>query len=199
MHIKTAKTKFPVLQPVAGRWSPRSFDAKEVSAESLQSLFEAARWSASAMNEQPWRFILGLKGNAGWERLFDCLDEWNQKWAYTAPVLLLAIGHQRYTSGNKPNAYAAYDTGQAVSTMCIQASSMGLLLHQMGGFSVARAIETFALPEDYTPLTMIALGYPGDPEQLPEPYRSRDLTARERNDFTSFVFEDTFGNPSSLF
>lgn len=199
MHIKIAKTRLPILQPIAGRWSPRSFAALAVEPEQLETLFEAARWSASAMNEQPWRFILGVKGNPGWETLFGCLDEWNQKWAYTAPVLLLALGKQRYASGNKPNAYAAYDTGQAVSAMSIQAASMGLLLHQMAGFSVSKAVEHLAIPEGYLPLTMIALGYPGDPEQLEEPYRSRETTARERNEFSTFVFEGTFGNPSSRF
>jgi nitroreductase len=199
MSIKTAKTRYSVIDPVKERWSPRSFSETPVETEKLQSLFEAARWSSSAMNEQPWRFIIGLKGDPTWDKLFDCLVEWNQKWAVHAPVLLMAVGKNSYTESGKKNEYAVYDTGQAMAQLSIQAVSLGVYVHQMAGFSVEKAISIFSIPEGNTPLTLVAIGYPGDPEILQEPYKSRETEARERNDFSEFVFSGSFNNPSQLF
>ena len=60
--IKKAKTKHEVIELIKNRWSPRSFSDKDINKESINSLFEAASWAASAFNEQPWRFI-GLKSS----------------------------------------------------------------------------------------------------------------------------------------
>lgn len=199
MSIKTAKTRFSVIEPVKERWSPRSFSETPVEPEKLQSLFEAARWSASAMNEQPWRFILGIKGDPTWDKLFDCMVEWNQKWAVHAPVLLMAISKDFYTDSGKKNDYSAYDTGQSMAQLSIQAVSLGVYVHQMAGFSAEKAIKHFSIPEGYTPLTLAAIGYPGDPEILTEPYKSRETEARVRNDFAEFVYSESFKNPSSLY
>jgi nitroreductase len=111
----------------------------------------------------------------------------------------MAVSKDIYADSGKKNDYSAYDTGQSMAQLSIQAVSLGVYVHQMAGFSVEKAISLFSIPEGNTPLTLVAIGYPGDPEILQEPYKSRETEARVRNDFSEFVFSGSFNNPSQLF
>ncbi|MEJ2545759.1 MAG: nitroreductase family protein, partial [Calditrichaceae bacterium] len=74
---KPADTSLKILNEIKNRWSPRAFSEKPVEYDKLERVFEAARWSASCFNEQPWRFIVGIKGhNNTWDKIFDSLSEW---------------------------------------------------------------------------------------------------------------------------
>src|SRR5579863_2222529 len=76
------------------RWSPRSFSDREVSRETLAKVFEAARWAASSSNEQPWKYIVGLRGTETHKRIFESLVPGNQKWAAKVPVLIISTTHK---------------------------------------------------------------------------------------------------------
>ena len=89
---KKANPDHPILDVIADRWSPYGFDQQPVPAEDLRSVFEAARWAASSFNEQPWRYIVASRDDAGeFERLLSCLVEPNQAWAKTVQVLALGV------------------------------------------------------------------------------------------------------------
>jgi nitroreductase len=197
--IKESQNIYPIHELSRKRWSPRAFTRKPVEQEKLQSIFEAARWSASAGNEQPWRFIIGMHPDTPWQRIFETLDEGNQVWVKNAPVLLLAIGKKTRGKRNAENGYFAYDTGQAVAHLSHEATNLGLYLHQMAGFDPEAARIAFDISADYQPLTAICLGYLGDPENLPEDQKQSELSPRTRKPFDEFVFSGTFGNKSELF
>lgn len=172
------------------RYSPRAFDEKVVSKEVLYQLFDAARWAPSARNEQPWRFIFATKANTvAYERMFLILNEWNQNWAQSAPVLIAAIAKLNYNHKNIANEHAVYDLGQAVSYLTLQATALDLYLHQMGGFYPEKAKTHLNLPEGYQVVTMIALGYKGSVNRIPEAYHADENAARTRNEINSFAFE----------
>ena len=117
-------------------------------------------------------------------------------WARKAPVLLLSVATLH--RAEKPNRHAYHDLGLATENLVIQAASMGLSVHMMGGFHVEMARETFHVPASHDPVTMIAIGYPGDPASLPEDLRAKDLAARQRKPLGEFVFSGRFGQPAGL-
>lgn len=191
---KTATSEFPILDVLKERWSPRAYDAKPVEDEKLWSLLEAARWSPSGGNQQPWSFIVARKGDVAFDKLVSALTGNNQKWAGNAPVLLISIGKTTRTDGT-PNNYAPYDVGQAVAHLSIQAESDGLRVHQMAGFDSQKLREIFEIPAEYNPLTVVAIGYFGGLDLLPEDLQQRESLDRSRKPMNEFVFSGKFGEP----
>ena len=196
---KPTDNQYPILDTFRKRWSPRAFSEQPVEKEKLQSLMEAARWAPSARNEQPWRFIVGLKGDGTWEKIYESLVEWNRQWAGRAPVLVMNIGKKFHDFRHLSNATYQYDTGQAVAMMIAEAVNQGLIGHQMGGFSAEKAIQLFDIPEDYQPISVSAFGYYGDPVLLPEDMQKSEFEDRQRRPLTETVFSEKFGRASGLF
>ncbi|MER2997008.1 nitroreductase family protein [Pontibacter populi] len=185
--------KIEINELIKQRWSPRAFDSKPVEEEKLEALFEAARWAASAMNEQPWRFVFATKDNPeAYEKLLSTLVEANQVWAQEAPVLILSVAKTSYSNFDSHNPHAWHDTGLATANLALQATELGLNLHVMGGFSVGKAREVLGIPEGYEPVSVIALGYQGDADQLPEPLKERETAPRSRKPLQEIVFNGTW-------
>lgn len=177
-----------------GRRSPRAFSPQPVPAEHLLSLLEAARWSPSAVNEQPWAFIVVQREDtAAFDRAVSTLAEGNKVWAQHAPLLIFALARLTRERDGQPNSVALYDLGQAVAHLSVQAAALGLWVHQMGGFSADRARELFAIPENYAPVVAIAVGELGDVESLPANLRDRELAPRTRKPLSSMVFGEHWG------
>jgi nitroreductase len=196
---KVAETRFPIHDLLKRRWSPRAFSDRRVEPEKLASLFEAARWAPSSFNEQPWSFIVAVKENpAEFSHLLDCLVEGNRLWAQRASVLVLSVAKLKFDKDREPNRHAFHDIGLAVENLVIQATDLGLGVHQMAGFSVEKARETFKIPRDHEPVAAIAIGYPGDPSTLPDRLRGRELAKRSRRALNAFVFSNQWGQSSSL-
>jgi nitroreductase len=198
MTANPAVTDHPIHPLLEARWSPRAFAPTPLTAEQILSLLEAARWAASGGNVQPWSFVIVPRDDApAFARLLGSLAEGNQVWAQHAPLLLLAVAHLEREPG-KPNPYALYDLGQAVATLSVQATALGLRVHQMAGFDPEQARAAFAIPADYAPVTVIAVGVQGDPTTLPEQLYGRELAARTRKPLESFVFGGAWGQPLAL-
>src|SRR5712691_3350867 len=106
MSVKTAASDYPILDLFKERWSPRAFSPQKIEPEKIRSLFEAARWAASSFNEQPWRFIVGVAGDATHEKLASCLVPANATWAPKAPVLALSVAWLKFTQSGNPNRVA---------------------------------------------------------------------------------------------
>jgi len=191
---KRAETAAPIHELLARRWSPRAFDPRLVELEKLRSLFEAARWAASSYNEQPWQFIVATKDDAeNFQRVLECFVEFNQGWAKNAPVVGLSVAALKFQRNGEPNRHAFHDVGAAAANLALQAAALGLQIHQMAGILPEKAREIFGIPEGYEAVAGIALGYPGDPSNLPDSLRQRELTPRERKRLASFVFTGRWG------
>lgn len=196
---KPTDNQYPINELLKQRWSPLAFADKMVSSEVLLSLLEAARWSPSCFNEQPWSFIVATKENpAEYDRLFSCLVEGNQPWASLAPVLMISVAKLSFDRNNQPNRHAFHDVGLAVASLTFQAMEMGLRVHQMGGFDIDKARELYKISEQYEPVAAIAIGYLGEPEILPESLRERELSPRSRKPISSFVFTGELGQTASF-
>ena len=196
---KRAETIYPIHDVLERRWSPRAFADRAVEAEKLRSLFEAARWTASSMNEQPWSFILACRTHAeDFEKAAACLMPMNRAWAQNAPVLVFAIAKKAFSKNDQPNRVAVYDLGQAAANLVMQATSLGLSVHQMAGIDVQKVRDTYGVPAEFEPVTAMAIGYPGDPESLPEELRRREVAPRTRRPHEQFVFSHKWGTSSPL-
>jgi nitroreductase len=188
----------PIHEIISHRWSPRAFENCPVEAEKLRSLFEAARWSSSSYNAQPWFYIVATKDDPeAYKKIHDSFVEFNQGWAKNAPVLALSVAKTAFDDG-RPNRHALHDVGQATAALAIQASAMGLQVHQMAGILADKAREIFGIPEGYEAVAGIALGYPGDPATLPDQLKEREVAARSRKPLDSFVFTGKWGEVSPI-
>jgi nitroreductase len=177
---KSASTKFDILPELQGRWSPRVFQNREIRDEHLRSIFEAARWAPSSMNEQPWRFIYTKKGSEAYQKIFDTLSDFNQKWAGNASVLILTAYKKKFDTG-KENFHALHDLGAANMSMAIQAQSLGIGVHQMAGVNHEKAEKVFNIPEAYHVSSVTALGYyGGDIDDLNNDLQKQEEQSRQR-------------------
>ncbi len=193
---KPARNDYPINDLLVRRWSPRAFSEAAVPREMVCSLLEAARWAPSCFNEQPWSFIVATREDPeAFEKLLGCLRETNQAWARRVPVLMVAVAKAAFDHNGKPNRHAGHDVGLAVENLMLQAVSMGLFAHAMAGFDASKVRELYGVPEGQDPLVALAVGFPGDPEDLPEELRERELAPRERKPLERFVFGPSWGDP----
>jgi len=196
MQNKKVDTEISLHEIIANRWSPRAFDvSKFVSQEKLQSLLEAARWAPSCYNDQPWRFIIFDKANneAAWKNALSVLAEPNQVWAKNAPLLILVIAANKFSHNGKINRWSHYDTGAAALNLVLQADSSGLVSHQMGGFDEDVARSLFEIPQDYTLMSMLAIGYQAEESVLSGDFKTMEVSDRQRNDIGEIVFNSKWG------
>lgn len=180
MSAKHATTSTPILSTLTERWSPRAFDTDHALPENaLLGAFEAARWSPSASNTQPWRFIVARRGSESFSKIEATLAGFNSAWAGAASALVVNLAAVETATG-EPQRWAEYDLGQAVAHLSVQAHSEGLYVHQMGGFDGAKISESFGLGSDLRPVSVMTIGKLGVPEQLAEPLKERELAPRSR-------------------
>jgi nitroreductase len=188
--LKHAPATPGVIEDILKRWSPRAYSDQVVTPESLKEVFEAARWAASSYNEQPWRFLVGHRGDETYKKIFDSLVEFNQSWAKTAPVLILSAGKKTFTANGSPNHYQLHDTGAATAYVALQATALGFHTHSMGGFDLDKVRKSFNIPDDFEIGSVTALGYLGDPDTLPEQVKQMELAPRQRKPLSEIVFSE---------
>ncbi|MBQ3359541.1 MAG: nitroreductase family protein [Microbacterium sp.] len=185
--VRTAPTEHPVLEVLAERWSPRAFDAENAIDEAkLAASLEAARWTPSANNSQPWRFIVARRGTALHAQVVDALVGFNQAWAVNAAVLVVAVA-ETATEDGTPITHALYDLGQAVAHFSVQAHHEGLLVHQMSGFDPEAVREFADLEPRFSAVTVFAVGEFGDVTALPEGLQPRETAPRVRRPIAETV------------
>jgi nitroreductase len=182
------------------RWSPRAFSPRDVSNEDLRSMVEAARWAASSYNEQPWRFFVARKSDpgGGYNRFLSVLVPANQAWASSAPVLIIMTAKKNFTHTGADNYYALHDAGQALAHLMLQATALGLHAHAMAGFDHEKARKEIGIPDDYAIGAAVALGYVGNPDQLPEQLRKAEIAKRQRKPLREIAFGPHWGEPLGL-
>jgi nitroreductase len=192
---RTAPAAHPIAPLLASRWSPRSYLDREVPEEMLRRLLEAARWAPSCYNAQPWHYVIARRHREpeAFAALLDCLSSGNRTWCARAPVLMISVARMDFPQNGSPNRHAWHDLGAASTLLALEAAALGLQAHQMAGFDAAKARAACAVPEGYEPVAAIALGHPGSPDALAEPYRTRETSPRIRRPIEEFGFLGRWG------
>ena len=185
---KVTDLDYPILDSIKERWSPRVFSKKEISEKDIHILLEAGRWAPSSANMQPWRIIWGIKGTDVYDRIFECLDEFNKGWAGNAQVLWLNAFKKKMPNKDVENFHALHDLGLFMGNVVHQANSMDIAVHQMAGIQFKKAGKEFGFSDDYHVATAVAFGYfGGNPDVLPA-----DLEKQETSNKRSRIKQDSF-------
>ena len=196
MFTKKIQTEVEISSLIASRWSGRAYDRnKNLTREQLLALAEAARWAPSCYGDQPWRFIFfdSSRNKPAWDQAFSTLAEGNKTWAKDAPLLILSCADSIMSKNGQANRWAQYDTGAAAENLCLQATAMGLMAHQMGGFDSDLCRELFAVPEQFVPMAMISIGYQLDENMIPETMKEGEYSERSRNVLADNFFVGQWG------
>ena len=188
--IKIAPKETGIHDLLRKRWSARSFSEAMIGDDDLMNLFKAASWASSSMNEQPWRFVYAKRGSEVYEQILSTLMPGNAIWAGKAPILMAVFAKNSFDDGNV-NLHAWHDVGAACTKLLLQGAELGIFGHQMGGFDREKAKYVFQYPDSLDIVSILALGYLGEADDLEEPFKSRELTPRTRKSpeeiaFTSF-------------
>jgi nitroreductase len=189
-------TSIPIASILTERWSPRAYDeAATVSSDQVRALLEAARWAPSFGNTQPARYLVGVRGTPAFDAVLATLNSGNRAWAHRASLLLIGVAVTTNEKGDVP--YAEYGLGLASENLVLQAVELGLIAHQMAGFSPDAVRSTFGLPADAVPKVAIAVGSPAAPEVLAEDWRiEREKADRARIPLEEFAFAGEWGKPA---
>ena len=200
--MKQAAVVAGVPEIILKRWSPRAFADKPIGVVELRAVFTGAQWAASSNNEQPWRFLVGQRGEgqqgATYSLILGTLVEGNQSWAKSAPVLILSVARKSFSNNGKPNRHAMHDTGAAVANLALTATALGLHTHSMAGFDPEKARVAFSIPAEFEAVAVTALGYLGDPETLEGVLHERELAPRERKPLKEIVFAEAWENSAGF-
>ncbi|MFN4191707.1 MAG: nitroreductase family protein [Tabrizicola sp.] len=173
----------PVAAQFPARWSPRSFTGRALTEAEVMSLLEAARWAPSASNHQPWRLVWALRDEAAFAAIRDTLTGANPSWAGRAGALIVVVSRDLVINregAEVPNRTAAFDTGAAWMSLALQAQSMGLVTHAMGGVDRAALAAVVALPEGHTIQCVVAVAEQGPAEALPDDLRAREQPSQRK-------------------
>ncbi len=186
---------YPIHELLLKRYSPYVFSDRVIEKAAIFSLFEAARWAPSCFNEQPWSYIVINKDHElPYASIIETMADQNSAWALTAPTIVLTIAKVAFAQNNKPNPYAWHDIGLATGAMVVQATSMGIYIHQMAAFSKEKIRVACKIPAGWDPVTCIAMGYLGENTNVPELYEKKDAEPQIRKKLSEFVYEDTWGH-----
>ena len=193
---KNTPKDYPIHPFIEGRWSPRSFENQAISPEQLRSLFEAARWTASSYNAQPWRYVIATQRDQSetFKKILFCLTESNREWAVNAPALAISFVKTTFDDGRE-NRHALHDVGAANAAISFQATQFGLSTHQMAGIDHAAVREAFDVPNDYEVVVGIAIGFVGNPKRLSPENEKKERAPRVRRTQNEFVFGDEWEDP----
>jgi nitroreductase len=184
-----------ILEIIQERWSPYAFSSASVEEFKLKAMFEAAGYAPSCNNEQPWEFVFTTQDE---KEVFDdfvgFLNDGNKIWAKNAYALIISMARTKFSYNRKPNRFAFHDTGMAVNNLLLQALSLDVFVHQMGGYSIEKVKNYFKLDDDIEPVAMMAVGYLGDGSTLTPELLKRDENRRPRKSIKEFVFKNSRSN-----
>lgn len=195
--LNPGESSVPIHPALGFRWSPSRFTTdREVEAVDLRGILEAARWAPSAFGEEPWRFIVARRDDPHRKAMEDTLMPGNA-WAKRASVLIATMGKETLTRNQKPNSTAWHDTGLATSNLLAEATARSLITHPMGGFDKEALREAFGIPEDYSPIVIVAVGH-YDPAFDDARLFEREGRPRRRRPLDTLVFGGTFGRAAEI-
>ncbi len=182
---------YPIDSFFLERVSSRAFSEERLSNEELFSLFEAARWAPSSYNNQPWRFVFAKRGTPAFDTFFNALVDFNKQWTKNADTLVLIVTKNNFEHNNEPSMTAPFDTGAAWMSLALEARLKNIIAHGIQGFDYAAIKAKLQIPDTFSIQAMVAIGKPGNIENLPSDIRSKE-TPSERKPLSAIVSEAVF-------
>ena len=177
------------------RWSPRSLSS-DLDEKELMTLFEAARWTPSSGNAQPWRFLYAKNGEEEWQNFYDLLDDFNKIWCKNAAFLIILLSRKYFEPGEdgkeKPDRYHTFGAGSAFMSLALQARMKNWIAHGMAGFDLEKARNVLDISEKYYIECMIAVGKQGEIEKSIPERMQKSEKPKGRKKVSEFISKGKF-------
>jgi nitroreductase len=188
MEVNSRKSEAEIDPMFLDRWSPRSFTGKLIEQSRIKILIEAARWSPSCYNDQPW-FFACASTKEDIALFAEALVDVNRQWAPNAGLLMFLIYRKDFGQTGEPNKWAAFDAGAAWMSLALQARKLGLYAHGMAGYNLEKAAEILKVDlETHDIIEAIAVGHIGPKSQLPEKYAAMEHP-NDRKDYSEMIWD----------
>lgn len=172
------------------RYSPRALSVKKIDDNIIEDIFKVAGSAPSSYNSQPWRFLILNNSDIFYKMVYDSLSDFNKGWARNASNLIVSITRKKYEHNGADYLHSAYDLGQSVAYLTLRALEHNLYIRQMGGFDVQKLTELLNLNSNFEIITILALGYLGDVNDLDEQYQKIEKLPRSRKPLNEILIKD---------
>ena len=145
-------------QLIEERFSVRKYKDKKIDRELILKILEAGRMAPSAVNFQPWHFIVIEEKKV----LEEIQTAYSRNWIKEAPVIIVVCADHELSWKRRADGkdFADVDVAIAVDHMTLQATNLGLGTCWVCNFDVNKCIHVLGLPSQIEPLVMLPLGYP---------------------------------------
>jgi nitroreductase len=172
------------LELVHKRYSVRKYRNVPVEEEMLQKIFMAVSAAPSAVNYQPWVFIIIRDEHSR----FSFEKVYPREWFVTAPCIIAACCNRELSwKRSDGKNFGEIDTAIALDHLTLAAAELGLGTCWVGNFNVPEARLLLKLPEHIEPVALTPLGYPeGTPPK------------KKRKSADAFIFTGHYGGKSGL-
>ena len=142
---------------IRSRFSVRSFTNQPVDRDTILEILEAARFAPSAVNFQPWHFVVLTET----EKLAEIQQAYPRNWFREAPVCIVICADYRHSWKRKLDGKDFADVDVAIVTdhLILKATELGLGTCWVCNFDVELAKKILQIPEFIEPLVIVPIGY----------------------------------------
>lgn len=154
---KKKKSRMSLAKLVHNRYSCRKYSSKEVSNEVINEMFELCRYAPSAVNLQPWEFIVVNKPEL-LEKLF---TSYKRDWIRSASTIIICLGNREkaWVRSDGKN-HTDIDVSIIIDHLTLAATEKGLATCWVCNFNVSKVANDFNIPQHLEPVALLPLGYP---------------------------------------
>ena len=148
------------LELVEARYSSRSYSDRAVEPEKVEYLLECARLAPSAVNFQPWKFVV-VESAEKRARLQEC---YLREWFREAPLYVVVCADKAQSWKRKLDGHDHADIDAAIATehICLAATELGLGPCWVCNFDADLCSEVLDLEGELYPVAIVPIGYPTD-------------------------------------
>ncbi len=154
-----------LLNVILSRRSIRKYENKEIPQEILQQILEAGRQAPSAVNRQPFRFVV-VKDS---EKMKDLCDNLITRFVKYAPVAIVGCADVKSLLTGK---WAVVDTTIAMQNMVIAAWALGIGSCWIGACNEEKVKKLLEIPDKWKVVALVTLGYPAE---QPKPKKKKPI------------------------
>jgi nitroreductase len=168
---------------VKARYSVRQFKDEPIDREKLEMVLDAGRMAPSAVNIQPWHFIV-VREKENLQAVWSC---YSREWFKSAPAVIVVCGDcsegwRRSIDGKN---HTDIDAAIAIDHMTLQAADLGLGTCWVCNFNPALLKNILQLPENVEPIAMLPIGVPVEDSEL-------SSQTKKRKSFSQIVHWEKF-------
>ena len=171
------EVKDNAIETIMTRTSIRSFTDRAVSADTVEMLLRAGMAAPTAVNLQPWHFVV-VNDRAKIDELGGNGRQ-SQMW-HESPLVIVVCGNMEKAMEGAGQAFWVQDCSAATENILLAAHALGLGAVWTGCYPieerVANISQVLGLPEHIVPLCAIVMGYPNESPQPKDKWKPENVS-----------------------